>query len=142
MLSAPVFIATAGVEYPFQNGNSFEISRVDDLNSYFAPNVLVEISVKYRTRGSRVDCTPENGFHLQAYITDPDVPEHSIGGFNGKYDDSRDEWYFELKVPSEVKKNYELEIALYCGSDEALCAEEYGRAARTSEAYYFEVWEK
>jgi hypothetical protein len=132
-------LAVAGeYDYPWKDGNSFEIHHVDGVEYSYAPEARITLEVVGRALGTNVPPDPEYGFHVQATIDHPDLTR-AISGGNGVWDPGLRGWKIEMKAPQELRDEYRLLVSLYCGQDESECAETYGRAAQVMEKFEFDV---
>ena len=138
LLAGPTRGAADDEGYPWKNGNSFEIYRVDGAEPSFQPGARITLEVLGRSLATNVTPDPEHGFHVQASIDREDLAR-SVAGANGKWNDALGGWLVELIAPQEPRENYRLQVFLYCGDDMSPCAETYGRAAQVVETFYFEV---
>jgi hypothetical protein len=128
----------AGNGYPWKNGNSFEIYRVDGVGRTFEARSRITLEVLGRSLSTNVPPDPEYGFHVQASIDHVDL-SRSVAGANGEWNDGLRGWVVELAAPQEPRENYRLQVHLYCTKDASLCAETYGRAAQVVETFHFDV---
>ena len=138
VLSLTFAVAAEPERYPWKNGNSFEIYYVDGAESAYSPGQSISLEVQGRALSTHVAPDPEYGFHVQAYI-DHEDGSRSLAGANGKYDQRLRGWRVILEAPQETKEGYRLRVSLYCGVDDSLCADTYGRAAQTTKTFHFEI---
>jgi hypothetical protein len=138
VLSVSFAVAAEPEHYPWKHGNSFEIYYVEGAESVYFPGEAISLEVQGRALSTHVSPDPEHGFHVQASIDHQDASK-SFAGANGDYDPHLRGWRVALEAPQEVKDRYRLRVSLYCGVDESLCADTYGRAAQTTKVFYFDV---
>ena len=138
VLSSTLAVATEREDYPWKDGNRFEIYYVDGVESIYSPGQSISLDVQGRALSTHVSPDPEHAFHVQAYI-DHEDSSRSLAGANGEYDQRLRGWRVTLEAPREIKDGYRLQVSLYCGVDESLCAETYGRAAQTTKTFYFGI---
>ena len=136
--AALVLAAASNANYPWKNSDSFEIDRVDGVERIFESEAPISLEVFGRSTDRNVAPDPEFGFHVQAYIDHADVGR-SISAGNGQWDPNLRGWRVELTAPAQPRDQYRLQVALYCGRDESLCAETYGRAAQVTSTFRFDV---
>jgi hypothetical protein len=125
-------------EYPWKNGNSFEIYRVDGVERAFEAGSQINLEVIGRSLSSNVAIDPESGFHVQAAISHADL-SRSVAGANAEWNEGLRGWTVELVTPAEPRENYRLQVHVYCAKDDSPCAETFGRAAQVTETFHFDV---
>lgn len=138
VLAATLAWAAEREGYPWKDGKTFEIYYVGGIDSVYSPGQSIRLEVEGRALSTNVPPDPEHGFHVQASIDHEDSSK-SLAGANGEYDEGLGGWRVTLEAPRELKQGYRLQASLYCGLDESLCAETYGRAAQVTKTFYFEI---
>ena len=138
VLSSILAVGAGGKDYPWKDGNSFEIYYVSGVESAYSPGQSISLEVQGRAVSTHVPPDPGHGFHVQAYI-DHEDSSTSLAGANGEYNPRLRGWTVILEAPLEFKESYRLQVSLYCGVDDSLCADTYGRAAQATETFYFGV---
>ena len=138
VVAALALAAASNADYPWKNGDSFEIYRVDGVARTFDAEVRISLEVFGRSLDTNVAPDPESGFNVQAYIDHADVGR-TVSAGNGQWDPSLRGWRVELTAPAQPRDQYRLQVSLYCGRDESLCAETYGRAAQVTSTFRFDV---
>ena len=138
VLSSIFAVAAEPEGYPWKSGHSFEIYDVDGFESVYSPGQPISLEVQGRALSTHVSPDPQHGFHVWADI-DHEDSSRTLAWANGEYDERLRGWRVTLETPRELKEGYRLRISLYCAVDDSLCADTYGRAAKTTKTLYFEI---
>ncbi len=101
-----------------------KIEIISGLRDSYNPNEKILIELKGIEEYDNSLATPEEGFNVQAYIFDS-LRTKTYEGVNGVYDFSNRKWTVSLTVPSDLTKEYDLRIYLYCARDNASCRKIY-----------------
>ncbi len=110
---------------------TFKIVRVDGYTYPAARGDTWPLSIKV-LEPDGTPGTPREGFAVQVYVFLPRVK--AVFGGNGEFDGS----FYRLKVPlPQEDGQYQLWVAAYCGMDESLCEQRYGRARQVEWTHDF-----
>ena len=83
LLAASGVVVADGDGYPWKNGNTFEIYRVNGVERTFQPGSRIALEVLGRSLSTNVPPDPEYGFHVQVSIDHADL-SRSVAGANGE----------------------------------------------------------
>ena len=138
LLAAWGLTAGGGKEYPWKDGNKFEIHRVNGVERTCEAGSRITLEVFGRSVSTNVEPEPKSGFHVQASI-DHEEDTKSRAGANGEWNEELNGWVVELVAPEKSRNHYRLQVFLYCADDTSECARTYGRAAQAVETFHFDV---
>lgn len=133
-------IATAGTtprQYPgWKTPQHFEISSIIDYQEVY--NADEPIIFYVEGKSDKIDLEQSTGFYMQARIDE--YPRTKTVSFaKVQYDPDKRAWQIKLTAPKDNTKDYEIELFLYCGFDDSLCATTYGRAAQVEKILHLKV---
>jgi len=101
------------------------ISNVNGIKSTYNPGEKISLTIKGMESDGTVASAGE-GFNIQSYIYDTKRTK-TYDGVNGAYDSTTGLWNVTLTAPSDLAVvSYDLEIALYCSTEQGSCAQKYG----------------
>jgi hypothetical protein len=123
--------ATAGSiarQYPgWKTPQHFEISSVIGYQEVYNADEPIVFYVEGKS--DKIDLEQSTGFYMQARI-DEFPRTRPVSFAKVQYDPDKRAWQINLTAPKDNTKTYEIQLHLYCGFDDSLCATTYGRAAQ------------